>query len=327
MTFRLVGPPLAGRLVRLEPVEDRHAEDLAEAAGGDRGTFGWTWMPRPEEIADYLASMRERMSAGRMALYAQVSQATGKAVGATSFWDPRFWPGTERLCAVEVGFTWLGAAAQGTGINAEAKLLLFTHAFEQWGVSRVDLKTDARNERSRAAIASVGALFEGVLRNWSQSWASGEDGKLRDSAMFSIVAFRRPRHRRRRPSHRRRAPGRAGAPGRGLLWRATGGRHIQRHAERVQVGARRVDAVPHDLGGDVGHAARDRPVRAQSTAYSVIVKSGFLLCACGECLPAPGREDRSRCVRILPARLCGGRDRPWAARGGIGRGRRHRPLG
>jgi len=89
---------------------------------------------------------------------------------------------------IEVGFTWLAAAAQGTGINAEAKLLLFTHAFEVWNVARVDLKTDARNNRSRAAIASVGARFEGVLRNRSRSWAPGEDGLLRDSAMFSIVS-------------------------------------------------------------------------------------------------------------------------------------------
>ena len=56
-----------------------------------------------------------------------------------------------------------------------------------WDVARVDLKTDARNARSRAAIASVGAQFEGVLRNWSPSWAPGEDGRLRDSAMFSIT--------------------------------------------------------------------------------------------------------------------------------------------
>jgi RimJ/RimL family protein N-acetyltransferase len=189
---QLAGPPLAGRLVRLEPIEDRHAGELAEAAGGDRSSFGWTWVPRPEEIPAYYAAMRERMATGKMALYAQVSQATGRAVGATSLWDPRYWPGTDRLVALEVGFTWLGPAAQGTGINAEAKLLLFTHAFETRGVARVDLKTDARNTRSRAAIASVGAVFEGVLRNWSQSWAPGEDGRLRDSAMFSIVAAEWP---------------------------------------------------------------------------------------------------------------------------------------
>jgi RimJ/RimL family protein N-acetyltransferase len=117
-----------------------------------------------------------------------VSVATGRAVGATSYWEPRCWLAEDRLDAVEVGFTWLAGTAQGTGINAEAKLLLFRHAFEEWHVSRVDLKTDARNDRSRAAIESVGARFEGVLRNWSRSWAPGEEGRLRDSAIFSVTA-------------------------------------------------------------------------------------------------------------------------------------------
>ena len=52
---------------------------------------------------------------------------------------------------------------------------------------RVDLKTDARNERSRRAIAALGAQFEGVLRSWSPSWVAGEEGKLRDSALFSVI--------------------------------------------------------------------------------------------------------------------------------------------
>lgn len=73
-------------------------------------------------------------------------------------------------------------------INAEAKLLLLTHAFETLNVTRVDLKTDARNHRSRRAIERLGAHFEGVLRSWSPSWAPGEEGLLRDSAMFSVIA-------------------------------------------------------------------------------------------------------------------------------------------
>ena len=94
--------------------------------------------------------------------------------------------------AVEIGFTWLAASAQRTGINVEAKLLLLGHAFEQWGVARVDIKTDARNVRSRTAIGALGAQFEGVLRNWSQSWAPGEEGQLRNTAMFSVIASEWP---------------------------------------------------------------------------------------------------------------------------------------
>jgi N-acetyltransferase len=109
-------------------------------------------------------------------------------VGCTSFCTPRAWPELAGLLAIEVGWTWLAGSAQGTGINAEAKLLLFSHAFDMLGVARVDLRTDARNERSRRAIARLGARFEGVLRSSSPSRVPGEEGMLRDSAMFSVIA-------------------------------------------------------------------------------------------------------------------------------------------
>ena len=85
---------------------------------------------------------------------------------------------------------------QRTAINTEAKYLMLRHAFEHWDVARVDLKTDARNERSRRAIERIGATFEGVLRAWQPSVASGEAGRPRDSAMYSIVAAEWPARRR-----------------------------------------------------------------------------------------------------------------------------------
>nr|WP_053848848.1 GNAT family protein [Streptomyces sp. NRRL B-24085] len=197
MGFAGQGPVLAGELVRLEPLDHGHTADLAVAAEENRGTYAYTWVPRADEVGDYVDAQLARAATGRLVPYAQVSVATGRAVGATSFWEPRCWRSEDRLDAVEVGFTWLAASAQGTGINAEAKLLLFRHAFETWGVLRVDLKTDARNARSRAAIQSVGARFEGVLRNWSRSWAPGEDGLLRDSAIFSVTAEEWPQCRGR----------------------------------------------------------------------------------------------------------------------------------
>ena len=81
----------------------------------------------------------------------------------------------------------MAGSAQGTGINAEAKLLLLTHAFDAWNVGRVDLKTDARNARARAGILSIGATFEGVLRRWQPSQVPGEEAQLRDSAIYSVV--------------------------------------------------------------------------------------------------------------------------------------------
>ncbi|MFE1285374.1 GNAT family N-acetyltransferase [Streptomyces sp. NPDC058751] len=209
MGFQLEGPVLEGTLVRLEPLGHRHAADLAEAAEEHRDSYAFTWVPRADEVGDYVDAQLARAATGRLAPYAQISLASGRAVGATSYWEPRCWRSDDRLDAVEVGFTWLAASAQGTGLNAESKLLLFRHAFEEWGVARVDLKTDARNARSRAAIAATGARLEGVLRNWSRSWAPGEEGMLRDSAVFSVTAPEWPGCRDRLTARVARASSRA----------------------------------------------------------------------------------------------------------------------
>jgi RimJ/RimL family protein N-acetyltransferase len=180
-------PVLDGSLVRLEPLAARHAGDLAAAAEEDRGSYGHTLVPRGSEVGGYLDAQFARAALG-LVPFAQVRRADGRAVGCTAYWDPRTWPGRDDLRAVEVGFTWLSASAQGTGINAEAKLLLMSQAFAVLRVVRVDFKTDARNARSRQALAALGATFEGVLRSWSPSWVPGEEGLLRDSAMYSVIA-------------------------------------------------------------------------------------------------------------------------------------------
>ena len=180
-------PVLEGSLVRLEPLAARHAGDLAAAAEEDRGSYSHTLVPRGSEVGGYLEAQFARAEQGLIP-FAQVRRADGRAVGCTAYWDPRSWPGRDDLRAVEVGFTWLSASAQGSGINTEAKLLLMNHAFAILRVARVDFKTDARNTRSRRALEALGATFEGILRSWSMSWAPGEDGLLRDSAMYSVIA-------------------------------------------------------------------------------------------------------------------------------------------
>ena len=195
MSFLAELPVLSGALVRLEPLSPAHQADLAVAAEEDRGSYAFTEVPRAAGVAAFLAAHAERAAAGRMVPFAQIRRADGRAVGCTSYYDPRYWPGRPDLCAVEIGWTWLAASAQGTGINTEAKLLLLDHAFEQLRVARVDFKTDARNARSRRALAGLGASFEGVLRAWSPSRVPGEEGRLRDSAMFSIVAAEWPQTR------------------------------------------------------------------------------------------------------------------------------------
>jgi len=170
--------------VRLEPLNVGHVPGLMLAAEEDRAAYVWTTVPRAEETADYVTT-----ALGRAGLtpFAQIRVSDGKPVGCTAIWDPRPWPDREDLAAVNVGWTWLAGSAQRTGINAEAKLLLLTYAFDELGVVRVDLTTDERNQRSRQAIERLGARFEGVLRNWSRSHAPGEEGRLRNTAMFSVT--------------------------------------------------------------------------------------------------------------------------------------------
>ena len=188
MALVLDVPVLQGNLVRLESLSLIHSAELADAADADRPTFGHTWVPDRANIDHYISHQLEHAQSGKPTPLAQIRLADDRAVGCTAYWDPRPWPGRpDEPCAVEIGWTWLASSAQGTGINVEAKLLLLRHAFEVLGVARVDLKTDARNHRSRKAIEGLGATFEGILRQWSPSWAPGEEGRLRDSAMYSII--------------------------------------------------------------------------------------------------------------------------------------------
>jgi RimJ/RimL family protein N-acetyltransferase len=175
---------LKGSLVRLEPLDAVHVPGLIAAAAEDRSAYAWTVVPSAEEMAAYVAA---QLASDGMTPFAQVRRSDEAPVGCTAFWNPRAWPGREDLYAVEIGWTWLAASAQRTGINAEAKLLLLQHAFDELGLLRVDWKTDARNQRSRQAIAGLGARFEGVLRKWSPSRVPGEEGRLRDSAIFSVT--------------------------------------------------------------------------------------------------------------------------------------------
>jgi RimJ/RimL family protein N-acetyltransferase len=184
----LTAPVLAGSRVRLEPLTSEHADGLAAAAGEDRGTYAFTSVPHGRAAVDtYLREIAAATAAGEAVAFAQVRVADGVVVGSTRYLAFRFADGRRYPYAVEIGATWLAASAQRTGINVEAKLLLLDHAFDVWEVGRVDFKTDARNARSRTAIEALGATFEGVLRNWQPSHAEGEDGLLRDTAMFAIV--------------------------------------------------------------------------------------------------------------------------------------------
>ena len=186
---------LMGDVVRLEPLTPGHVPGLRRAAEG-AGPNAFAAVPTPDEVEDYVARSLARRDAGAYAPFAQIEAATGRVVGHTAYLTPR-WMDGGRLFAVEIGSTWLAPAARGTAVNPAAKLLLMTQAFESWGVERLDIKTDARNEAARAAIAATGAAFEAVLRAWQPSLAPGEEGLVRDTAMFSVTPPEWPRVRAR----------------------------------------------------------------------------------------------------------------------------------
>ncbi len=191
MAIKLGNIVLTGRDVVLRPPVRGDAEALAKAASESREEYGYTPVPEgPDRARVYIDHALRMRKEGLRYPFAIIY--LGRIVGSTSFWDvqPWNWPAgspmqrQDRPDVCEIGSTWLAASAQRTRCNTEAKFLLLSHAFETWAVHRVMLRTDARNSRSRAAIERLGVKFEGIHR----ADKPAEDGSVRDSAFFSIVA-------------------------------------------------------------------------------------------------------------------------------------------
>lgn len=179
---------LTGSRVRLEPLSTDHVADLHAAASADRSTFDLTWVPDGLDATEvYVAALRAEHAAGLVLPFAQIDARTGRAVGCTRYLDLRWWRGRDLPDEVEIGGTWLARSAQGTGINTEAKFLLLRHAFEVYDAWRVQIVTDARNARSRGGIESIGATFEGILRN-HRLVADTETPSPRQAAVYSVIS-------------------------------------------------------------------------------------------------------------------------------------------
>jgi N-acetyltransferase len=163
---------LKGRVVVLEPLRAEHADGLRAAAADDRI---WSFMitTDPER---WLADAYDGHESGERVQFAVVRD--GAVVGSTSYLSLA----PEHL-RVEIGNTWLNPSTWGSGANVEAKYLLLRHAFESAGCLRVEFKTDARNERARAALAALPARFEGIHRNHMVV----RDGERRDSAWYAVI--------------------------------------------------------------------------------------------------------------------------------------------
>jgi RimJ/RimL family protein N-acetyltransferase len=172
--------PLEGSIVRLEPIDPAHRDGLRAAA---EAAETWTWLDRrvPEDDEAFAAWFEARLAASRAGeewCFVTHSAADAAPIGSSSFLSIR--PEHDGL---EIGWTWLHPDAWRTGANLEAKLLMLGFAFEELGCMRVEFKTDARNERSREALAALPATFEGVFRKHMLMGGIG----VRDSAYFSIT--------------------------------------------------------------------------------------------------------------------------------------------
>ena len=193
---------LTGTHVCLEPLARAHVPGLVAAAAEDPALYQWTVLPLDADgMTRYVDTAVRWREQGTALPFATVRRADGRVLGSTRFflierWE---WPaghpnaGRAGPDGCEIGYTWLAASAIRTAANTEAKLLMLEHAFEQWRVHRVCFHTDMRNERSRNALARLGAVFEGSLR----AHRLGVDLVPRDSARFSIIAAEWPGVRQR----------------------------------------------------------------------------------------------------------------------------------
>jgi N-acetyltransferase len=188
---------LSGRHVRLEPLDHSHVEGLVAAAADDPSLYQWSPVPQGDvEAASYIDTAIAWRDAGTAVPFAIVRTDGRMFIGSTRFWNIERWSwppghprhGRQAPDACEIGYTWLTRSAIRTAVNTEAKLLMLTHAFETWHVLRVCFHTDARNNRSRAALERIGGKFEGILR----AHRMAADYTSRDSMRYSILAAEWP---------------------------------------------------------------------------------------------------------------------------------------
>ncbi|MGA7564644.1 MAG: GNAT family protein [Terriglobales bacterium] len=193
---------LSGKHVRLEPLDHRHIEGLVAASTADPSLYQWSSVPRGKlEVTTYVDTALAWLRAGTAVSFATVRLDDDKVIGSTRFFNLERWAwpagharhGRRDPDVCEIGYTWLTHSAIRTAANSEAKLLMLAQAFETWQVLCVCFHTDARNQRSRAALERIGGKFEGVLR----AHRMAADYIARDSFRYSIVAAEWPQAKQR----------------------------------------------------------------------------------------------------------------------------------
>ncbi|HEY7766921.1 GNAT family protein [Longimicrobium sp.] len=185
--MRVEKTTLRGSRIVLEPLCERHLPGLAAAIeDGSLWEIPVTVVPHPRDLGPFLHDARAQFAAGSELAFTIVDGASGAVVGSTRF---RSIAAAHRR--VEIGFTFIARTWQRTYANTEAKYLMMAHAFKRWRCNRVEFVTDVLNTASRRALARIGAREEGVLR----SHMVMRDGRIRDSAVYSVVAAEWPRVR------------------------------------------------------------------------------------------------------------------------------------
>lgn len=191
---------LEGPIVRLEPIRREHATLFWDIAQNDLEDI-FRWIPysvrTQEDFHQIVDKALNEQHRGESVVFATVERSSGRAIGSTRFMNIEH---TNRR--VEIGSTWIAPAWQRTAVNTEAKYLMLRHAFEVWGCIRVELKTDALNQKSRNAILRLGATEEGTLRRHLLTWT----GRVRDTVYFSILDHEWPDVKARLESRMSRSP-------------------------------------------------------------------------------------------------------------------------
>src|SRR5215471_1943745 len=172
---------LEGRFVRLDPLEPAHSAAFWEAAKDSLEDL-FRWIPyRMQTLGDFEQVVEKafaEQSRGESVVFATVESGSGKIIGSTRFMN------IDRASSrVEIGSTWIAPPWQRTAVNTEAKYLMLRHAFEVWRCIRVELKTDALNQKSRNAILRLGGKEEATFRKHLLTWT----GRIRDTVYFSIL--------------------------------------------------------------------------------------------------------------------------------------------
>ena len=165
--------------VRLRPLELTDFEALkAVAFDAELWKFTLTRGDDAVSLAAYIRQAVEDRQQGRRYPFAIIDRETGELAGSTSYYND-----VEADLRLSIGYTWVGTKFQRSGLNRACKHLLLSHAFCQLRYERVELETDSRNQKSRTAMARMGATEEGTLR----SHRITQGGIRRDTVIFSII--------------------------------------------------------------------------------------------------------------------------------------------